>query len=37
MFLLSAEKKSTTTIAQLIGCNDQTVRIQEWEAKDVVE
>jgi transposase len=26
MFLLSAEEKSTTTIAQLIGCNDQTVR-----------
>jgi transposase len=26
MFLLSAQEKSTTTIAQLIGCNDQTVR-----------
>jgi len=26
VLLLSAEGKSTTTIAQLIGCNDQTVR-----------
>jgi transposase len=26
MFLLSAEEKSTTTIAGIIGCNDQTVR-----------